>query len=169
MEKNKKVFLIIGLVVFVNLGLFIYFRFQDQTKPVSTPSLSESASQSDQSVPSDQQPVDQSGDQSAGQDLPPADVDQPSARESDFSIEGILIGDGNPWTIIYDDPVTGSPAATLELVFTDSSLCDFGQGDTSCFPMYFEVGTGIQATGQKDGSKLTISQIDRAVNLMPPQ
>ena len=148
---NKKIFLIIGIVIVVNLGLFIYFRSQKQTK------LAPASSQPD----SVDQPVDQ--------DLPSADASQPSARESDFSVSGNLIGDGNPWTLIYDDPATGSPAATLDLVFTDQSRCDFGQGDTSCTPMYYEVGTGIEATGQKDGSKLTVSHIKRATNLMPPQ
>ena len=168
--KNKKIFLIIGIIVFVNLGLFIYFRFQDQNKFVPsspTPSASQqleqlpaSVDQSDQSASSGQQPVDQP----IVQDLPPADVDQPSTQESGFSISGVLIGDGNPWTLIYDAP--GSPAATFELVFTDQSLCDFGQGDTSCTPMYYEVGTGIEVAGQKDGSKLIVSRVERSVPLM---
>ena len=170
--KNKKIFLIIGIIVFVNLGLFIYFRFQDQNKfaPSSpTPSASQqleqlpaSVDQSDQSASSGQQPVDQP----IVQDLPPADVDQPSTQESSFSISGVLIGDGNPWNLIYDDAATGSAAATLELVFTDSSLCDFGQGDTSCTPMYYEFGTGIEVTGQKDGSKLIVPRVKRSVSLM---
>ena len=140
--KNKKILLIIGIVILVNLGLFIFFRSQDQTKIAPTTS--------------DQQPVDQP-------------VNQPSTQESAFSIEGVLVGDGQPWLVLYDDAQTGTVANTLELVFTDQSRCDFGEGGTSCTPMLFEVGTGIKATGQKNGSKLIVTQIDRAVNLMPPQ
>jgi len=165
--KNKKVFLIIAIIVFVNLGLFVFFRFRNQTKfaPASSPS------QLSQPTISGQQLADEP---TIEQDLPP--VDQPastfdsdsgSGTDSSLStvtIGGVLIGDGNPWTLIYDTP--GSPATTLELVFTDQSLCDFGQGDTSCSPMYFEVGTDIEATGQKDGSRLIVSQIKRTVPLM---
>ncbi len=155
--KNKKIFLIAGIVIFVNLGLFLFFRFRNQTK--LTPGLP--LSQPSQSTSSGQQPVDQPAD-SIQQDLPPANADQPTLT----TIGGVLIGDGNPWTIIYDDAATGAPAATLELVFTDQSVCDFGQGFTSCTPMYYEVGTGIEAIGRKDGSKLIVSQIERAVPLM---
>ena len=165
--KNKKIFLIAGIVIFVNLGLFLFFRFRNQTK--LTPGLP--LSQPSQSTSSGQQPVDQPADSiqqdlpptdPVTQDLPPANADQPTLT----TIGGVLIGDGNPWTIIYDDAATGAPAATLELVFTDQGVCDFGQGFTSCTPMYYEVGTGIEAIGRKDGSKLIVSQIERAVPLM---
>ncbi len=165
--RNKKVFIIIGIIIFVNLGLFLFFRSKDKSKITTV---------SEQSTASGQQVVDQpevqpdqnlpSGNQAVVQDLPPADVDQPSEPESGFSISGVLIGDGNPWTLIYDDAATGAPAATFELIFTDSSLCDFGQGETSCTPMYYEVGTGIEVTGQKDGSKLIVSHVKRSVSLM---
>ena len=175
--KNKKIITIIAIVIFVNLGLFLYFRLQDQTKVTPAPQQlgpTLSPGQFDQTTPVDQQAVNQPdvqedtspADQSVVQDLPSANVDQPAAQESDFSISGVLIGDGNPWTLIYDDAAIGAPAATLELVFNDSSLCDFGQGDTSCTPMYFEVGTGIQVTGQKDGTRLIVSKIKRSVSLM---
>jgi len=142
---RKNIFLIIGIVVLVNLCLFIYFRFQNRSEP---------------SVPDAQPRVDQLLDQPA---------DQSSTKPADFSIEGVLVGDGQPWLVLYDDAKTGTVANTLELVFTDQSRCDFGEGDRSCTPMLFEVGTGIKASGQKEDSLLTISKIIRAVNLMPPQ
>lgn len=150
---KQKIFLIIGIVIFVNLGLFFFFRSQDQNKTTTV---------SDQSTSSGKQVVDQPETQ-PDRDLPSAGVDQPVSTP----VAGILIGDGSPWTLIYDAP--GSPAATFELVFTDQSRCDFGGGDVSCSPMYYEVGTGIEVTGQKDGSQLVVSHIKRAVNLMPPQ
>ncbi|MBU1130445.1 hypothetical protein KKE45_03960 [Patescibacteria group bacterium] len=161
MKNKKNLLIIIGIIILVNLGLFAFFRSKKQIKLAPALPLD----QSDKSTPSAQQSVDQPDLQ---QDLPPAD--QSASTNSDtVTISGVLIGDGNPWTVIFDDPTTGAPAATFELVFNDSSLCDFGQGDTSCIPMYFEVGTGIEITGQKDGSQLIVSQISRAVNLMPPQ
>ena len=174
---NKKVLIIIGIIVFVNLGFFVFFRSQNQTK--STPALP--LLQSDSSVSSDQPPADQSV---ASQEIPSTNVDQPvtgqdlplveksapptnpDSSSPTTTISGVLIGDGNPWTLIYDDAATGSVAATLELVFTTSSRCDFGQGDVPCDPMFYEVGTGIEVTGQKDSSNLTVSHIKRAVSLI---
>jgi len=155
-SKKKLLVIVVGIIIFVNLGLFLFFRSQNQTKlaPVVSPL--------DQS---DTKDIPSSTDQPVVQDLPPAD--QPSTQESDFSISGVLVGDGNPWTIIYDDAATGAPDATLDLVFTNQSRCNFGQGDASCTPMYFEVGTGIEVTGQKDGSQLIVSQIERSVSRMP--
>ena len=150
---NKKIFLIIAIIVFVNLGLFVFFRFQNQIKfaPASLPS------QLNQPTISGQQPAFTSDpDSSSGTD----------SSSSTVIIGGVLVGDGDPWIVLYDDPQTGSVAANLELVFTDQSVCDFGQGFISCSPMYYEVGTGIEVTGQKDGAKLIVSQIERAVSLM---
>ncbi len=182
-KKNKKVLIIIGIVIFVNLGYFVFFRSKNQTNTTTSliPQQTEPLRQSDQSTSSDQPSVDQpitqqdvpSNDQPLVKDLPLADQSNSTTTNSDsgpsastITISGVLIGDGNPWTLIYDDAATGSVAATLELVFTDTSLCDFGGGDTSCTPMYYEVGTGIEVTGQKDGSKLTVSRIERSVSII---
>jgi len=173
-SKKKLLVIVVGIIIFVNLGLFLFFRSRNQTRLAPAPSDRRPINDKPLIQQDDLPPVDQSAttqdipsstDQPAVQDLPP--VDQPSTQKSDFSIGGVLIDDGNPWTLIYDDAATGSPASTLELVFTDQSRCDFGQGDASCTPMYYEVGTGIEVTGQKDGSQLIVSRIERSVPRMP--
>jgi len=155
---NKKILIIIAIVIVVNLGLFLFFRSQKSSQPVPA-----------SSPPPVNQPV--IVDQPLVQDLPLVDqpapaTDSSSADSSAVTIGGVLIGDGNPWTLIYDDAATGAPAATLELVFNGQSRCDFGHGDVFCTPMYYEVGTGIEVTGQKDGGKLIVTHIKRAVALM---
>ena len=153
--KNKKVLVGIGitLIVIVNVFFFLFLKPKNKKTPSSLP------------VPFGVTTGSQKSPQDAGnveQDLPSS-----SDQAGEDMVSGVLIGDGNPWKLIFDDAETGSPAATVELVFTDESRCDFGQGETSCDPMYFEVGTGIEVVGQKDGSKLIVSQIKRTRILAP--
>ncbi len=92
------------------------------------------------------------GSQKSPQDAGNVEQDLPSSSDQagEDMVSGVLIGDGNPWKLIFDDAETGSPAATVELVFTDESRCDFGQGETSCDPMYFEVVPVLRLSVKKE-------------------
>ena len=159
---KNKILVVIGLIILVNL-FFLWFL---KTKNKTTIGKTASPVQEGEGIESE--PMEPDQEESLVQDLPGAsDQTAEGQNQAGFSITGNLVGDGQPWLVLYDDPQTGAVAATLELVLTDRSRCDFGQGDTSCVPMYFEVGTVVEAIGQKDGNKLIVSQIKKGVAVMP--
>ncbi len=169
--KNKKILIgvLVSVVLIIIINVFFFWYLKPKNKKKSS-----SSSVPSQEVTGGQETPQDTND---GEDLPAkqdqgAEQKQPgqsgsgASDQASSSFEGVLIGDGNPWKLIYDDLQSSSAAATLILVFTDQSVCDAGGGVITCSPMMIEMGTQIQVEGVRSGDQLTVISLKRSVALM---
>ena len=168
---NKKIIVFVILFIVINVFFFLFLKPKGTTKSTFLPAFLQESTQeskSSQGLPIEQGQEPGEANQPDESETPVGQEEPlpPSSTKASFTVSGNLIGDGNPWKVLYDDPQTGAVAASFDLVFTDQSRCDFGQGETSCQPMLFEVGTQIEVTGNKDGNRLVVIKLKRAVSFI---
>jgi hypothetical protein len=103
------------------------------------------------------------GPSASGQTFPfgsiaPGQPGQSPAPSVNFSQTGNLVKQGGKFVLVYDQP--GNPAATVNLVFTSSSVCDFEKGGF-CDERLFGQGERVRVDGNREGDTVTVVGITR--------
>lgn len=79
--------------------------------------------------------------------------------EANFSKTGEIVNNEEGLIFLYGEP--GNPAATVKLTFTDTSLCDFGEGKKLCDATKLEDGTRVKIDGNKKNGELEVIEIEK--------
>lgn len=79
--------------------------------------------------------------------------------EANFSKTGEIVKKEEGLIFLYGEP--GNPAATVKLTFTDTSLCDFGEGKKLCDAIKLEDGTRVKIDGNKKNGELEVIEIEK--------
>lgn len=79
--------------------------------------------------------------------------------EANFSKTGEILKKEEGLIFLYGEP--GNPAATVQLIFTQTSLCDFGEGKKTCETAKLEEGTRVKINGNKKNGELEVIEIEK--------
>lgn len=63
------------------------------------------------------------------------------------------------WTFLYEKP--GNPAISLKLVFSQSSLCNIGEGEKVCDKGELNNGDRVELEGSRVGDKVTVIKLEK--------
>jgi len=144
-KKMVVAFAVMAAAVVLSFGIF---RFLNQRKTEMLETVPEEAGLEEEMLPEEG-----------------TEQEMPAEGEESFSKAGVLL-DSNPqsgaegWTLVYSEE--DQPELTLSLVFGETSLCDFGEGEAVCDNGAFETGTTVSVEGTKSGETLIVAKMTKS-------
>jgi len=95
------------------------------------------------------------------EEILPEQTEDEESMDINFSETGNLTeGTYQDWRLVYEEP--GAPALFVELIFTEQSMCNIGEGEQKCTEIKekLEIGQRVSVLGEKQQNMLKVHTLE---------